>query len=378
MAMRSGIAMGMHIRKKDDSAGPTKKEIVSRIWWAHYSLERLISALTGRPNIAVRDTCSISLPLPISSDDIEGPVIESRSSDQGKQPLVPSRSKATRTGPVDTSAQQDRSCYTISAEPANSGSYLNSIVRLGEITQSALALYGSNTMDRSWEYVQRKIAQEKDRLDAWASSLPDGLNFSQRSNTIGCRNRREQNTLDILYHSTKILITRPCLCRLDRRIKDQKSNSSDFNQRAALLCISAAKSIASLLPDAVADNIVELYQAGPWWQMVHVIMQALVILLLEVVYESMYFPNDGQEVIPSLKKLFCWLRIMRVNNGMAVRAYSISLPLLKLISTVKTVSVSPRPHAIFWYLCPFILGINCFRGFISDTDLGHDRSYRGR
>lgn len=73
--------------------------------------------------------------------------------------------------------------------------------------------------------------------------------------------------------------------------------------------------------------------------MVHVIMQALVVLLLEVVLESTYFPDDRQEVIPPLKKLLRWLRIMRVNNRMAVRAYSISLGLLKkLASKINVVS----------------------------------------
>ncbi|KAJ4326003.1 hypothetical protein N0V94_000368 [Neodidymelliopsis sp. IMI 364377] len=57
-----------------------------------------------------------------------------------------------------------------------------------------------------------------------------------------------------------------------------------------------------------------LYQLGPWWQMVHVVMQALVVLLLEIVYEDMHFPEDRQEVVPSLKKLLRWLRVMRVNN----------------------------------------------------------------
>jgi hypothetical protein len=214
-------------------------------------------------------------------------------------------------------------------------------VNLGEITQAALALYAADAVRGSWESVQRTIAHQNDKLDAWATTLPEGLNFFHRSNAIAHRYRREQNTLDILYRSTKILITRPCLCRLDRRISNQTASSNDFNHRAALICVGAAKSIASLLPDAVASNLITLYQAGPWWQMVHVIMQALVVLLLEVVLESMYFPDDRQEVIPSLKKLLRWLRIMRVNNKMAVRAYSISLGLLKkLTSNIKVVSIA--------------------------------------
>ncbi|KAF2632592.1 hypothetical protein BU25DRAFT_453799 [Macroventuria anomochaeta] len=65
-------------------------------------------------------------------------------------------------------------------------------------------------------------------------------------------------------------------------------------------------------------------------------MQALGGLLLEIMLESKYFPDDRQDVIPSLKELLRQLRIMRVNNGMAVRTYFSLLGLTKkLASTTK-------------------------------------------
>lgn len=248
---------------------------------------------------------------------------------------------------MDFSNQQSLNYHTTGSGPANSGSYLKSMVNLGEITQAALSLYGDDTMRGTWESIQRTIAHQNDELDAWATALPEGLNFFHRSNVTGHRYRREQNTLDIMYHGTKILITRPCLCRLDRRIPNQTASSNTFNRRAALLCVDAAKSIAKLLPDATESNLVILYQAGPWWQMVHVIMQALVVLLLEIVLEAKYFPDDRLDVIPPLKKLLRWLRIMRMNNGMAVRAYSLSLALMKkLASTIQFVSAFRLPASL--------------------------------
>ena len=353
MAMRSGFALGMHLRNEDSNTGVAKKEVMSRIWWAHYALERLVSALTGRPSLGMGNMCSVPPPLPLSSQDIEESMIESRFSDKVQSPLISQRSP-TCSQPVELSTPQDRNQHTSGPEPANSGSYLKSIVDLGEITQAALTLYGANVVRGSWESVQRTIAQENDELDAWATALPEGLNFFHRSHVTGNLYRFEQNTLEINYHSTKILITRPCLCRLDRRTSNQTTSSNDFSQRAALICVGAAKSIASLLPDALASNIVLLYQGGPWWQMVHVVMQALVVLLLEIVLESIYFPNDRQEIIPSLKKLLRWLRIMRFNNSMAGRAYSISSALLKkLASTIKIVSASPALYFSHRYRATF-------------------------
>jgi hypothetical protein len=107
-------------------------------------------------------------------------------------------------------------------------------------------------------------------------------------------------------------------------------------------CVSTAKAVANLLPDDPKVHIVILYQAGPWWKMVHVIMQALLILILEVRNNASNFPEDRQNVFPPLKKLIAWLRAMRSNNGMARRAYSIVLALMKKLSiTINFVSASP-------------------------------------
>lgn len=283
------------------------------------------------------------LPLPISCDEIEESIIESRFGDNGKRPMMPQQ-------PPRSTQAMGFSASTFpgpNPEPANSGSYLKIMVNLGEITQVALSLYGADTVRGSWESTQRTIAHQNDELDAWATALPEGLNFFHRSGVLDHRYRREQNTLDIMYHSTKILITRPCLCRLDRRIANRSADSNTFNQRAALLCVDAAKSIAKLLPDATENNLVILYQTGPWWQLVHIIMQALVVLLLEVVLEEIFFPDDRLEVVSPLKKLLRWLRIMRVNNQMAVRAYSLSLALMKkLASTIRIVGAFRLPVAL--------------------------------
>ncbi|KAF3045477.1 hypothetical protein E8E12_006913 [Didymella heteroderae] len=328
-ALRSGFALGLHLRNEDGSTGAARKEIHSRIWWAHYSFERLVSALTGRPSMGMGHLCSVPLPLPLSCDDIEESIIASRFGDKGKRTMMLHRSTGS-TQAMEFSAQ---SYHTPNSESANSGSYLKSMVQISEITQVALSLYGANTERGSWETTQSTIAHHNEELDAWATALPDGLNFLRRSGVLDHRYRREQNTLDIMYHSTKILITRPCLCRLDRRIANQSASSNTFNQRAALLCVNAAKSIAGLLPDATERNLVMPYQAGPWWQLVHIVMQALVVLLLEIVLEQRYFPDDRLEVVSPLKKLLRWLRIMRANNEMAVRAYSLSLALMKKLAS---------------------------------------------
>jgi len=78
---------------------------------------------------------------------------------------------------------------------------------------------------------------------------------------------REQFLLKTDYWSTKILITRPCLCRIERRITNESDTSAEFNKRTAEACVEAALEMTKLLPDRPDLNF--LYTNGPWWAVVH-------------------------------------------------------------------------------------------------------------
>lgn len=183
--------------------------------------------------------------------------------------------------------------------------------------------------------------------------LPESFNILNSKPQATHRYRREQNTLNFLYHNTKILITRPCLCRLDRRIANQSASSDDFNRQAAIACVVSAKTIANYLPDEQEGNVMALYEVGPWWSMVHNIMQSLTVLLLEVSMEPAHFPQDRADIVPSLKKLVRWLRALRSTNGVAKRAYSIVLNLLKFLVTTISI-VSWPPSSLYQNLLPYI------------------------
>lgn len=360
--MRFGYALGLHIRNEDRNAGAAKKEVLSRIWWSHYTLESTLAVLTGRPSLRVDKGCSVPLPLPISSEEIDGTLIESKfgSSLAMSTGLLPRERNATAPSGISAGYTiQAISDYSPSVNvPANSGSYLRCVIKLGEITHAALNLYASGAVGESWRSVQKLIEVMTEEIEMWATTLPDGLNFSNRDVVSEHPYKREQITLAFLYHSTRILITRPCLCRLDRRIKRQSATSKVFNQSTALTCLESAKSIARLLPDDPELDSVQIYLMGPWWTMVHNIMQSLVVLILDISYESQQFPDDPQEILAPLKKLTRWLRAMRLTNAMARRAYSIVVGLLKkVVKVVKIVSklqYSPelpsRPWSgpIFW------------------------------
>jgi hypothetical protein len=325
--------MGLHVRNEDLKLDVAQRENLARIWWGNYCLELLVSAITGRPGIEMEGICSVPLPLPTSSEDIEKSLIDTRFRGSGDAVILPKKFSKSQNADSE-SREQTVHHYPASAYgPANSGSYLKHTVRLSQITRKALKLYAASTVNESWQSVQQTIAALLEDLEKWAASLPHGLNFSNRNDSSGGRYAREQNILDILHKSTKILITRPCLCRLDRRIANQSKDSKDFNEKMASECVNTAKAVAMLLPDDPNVHLGILYQTGPWWKMVHVIMQSLLILLLEVTRTPSDFPEDRQEIRPYLVKLVAWLRIMQRKNGMAERAYAIVLGLMKKVAS---------------------------------------------
>lgn len=322
--MRFGFSLGLHIRNEDRSATTVKKEILSRIWWAVYSLDRILSAITGRPSIGAEAYCSTSLPLPISAADIEATIIEARFGEPPKWTSVHTQSNTDGSHSPSASTETPN----LASEPANGGTFLTSTVKLGMLSNDVIAqLYSPSLATRSWKYVQQKITKMLEDLDAWLSSLPKSLNpFDDNGSTYSMQ--QERNILRTYYHSTRILICRPCLCRLDRRIQSQTDISDRFNHNIAAQCVLSAKSIAACLPDDMAVWNKEIYRIFPWWAAVHYVMQAVAVLLLEACYEA-----EGMDILPALKKLVRWLRALRYSNGAANRAYTITVDLLKKLVT---------------------------------------------
>jgi len=67
-----------------------------------------------------------------------------------------------------------------------------------------------------------------------------------------------------------MLITRPCLCRIERRIHNESNTSADFNTKAAKACVEAALELTKLFPDQ--PDLEFMYTKGPWWSTIHLRM----------------------------------------------------------------------------------------------------------
>ncbi|KAF2188537.1 hypothetical protein K469DRAFT_566173 [Zopfia rhizophila CBS 207.26] len=334
ISLRFAQALGLHVRNEDPNASALKKETLVQIWWSLHLLERLLSAITGRPTIILDSYCSVPLPLSLYEDKLSEASIAAQYEDRlHLHSSNPAPSGISSSTPSNSSVN---SSSTPTLVPAISRSSLEARIKLGVITQKVLSeLYSPGTATKSWESVHQKISLLTEELDQWAVSLPDGANFTWKGPGPDLKSQRDHTLLGFYYYSTKIIIMRPCLCRLERRIEHQTRSSANFNKRTAQACVEAAKSITRMLPDQ--PNPIYIYETGPWWSIIHNIMQPVAIFLLEMSYGAAHMQKNGKAVTQFIKKLIRWLRAMRESNAMAKRAYPMALGILR--------SVAPRVNA---------------------------------
>jgi hypothetical protein len=56
IALRHGQAAGLHLKFEGPTTSPVRKKALGRLWWALYSIESILTAITGRPRtVDIRD-----------------------------------------------------------------------------------------------------------------------------------------------------------------------------------------------------------------------------------------------------------------------------------------------------------------------------------
>lgn len=321
MALRYAQALGLHVRNEDPSASLPKREVLVRIWWSLYSLERQLSVITGRPSVVVDSSCSVPLPLPIPEDRFTEEAAARRSS-----------STSTVTGYLDSPVTPTG----FGKSDPNPGSYIKAVVQMGIITQSILSgLYSAGTMMRSSAEIQHDIIQLGKRLDNWASTLPQEFNprlkFSEGHHPQEFF--RERMLLGHLFYSGRILLTRLCIGGLGQSVRDRKD--AGFMHQMAMVCVDAAKSQLDLLPDD--PDPLFLFENGPFWSIVHHFMQALSVVLLALSHSSL--GHEGNDVLSNYaKKTIRWLRSL--DDPLAERASRVAFSSFELVANRLSLDIS--------------------------------------
>jgi hypothetical protein len=174
------------------------------------------------------------------------------------------------------------------------------------------------------------MAQLDQPLDQWVLSLPKELNFQDPINDAKTIFSRERVLLGYQLCSARMLLGRPYLN--PRRQAWRDSNEATFVRRMGNSCIKAAKTVVGFLPDDL--NVYFIYDQGPWWCIVHHIMQAVSVLLLGLSCPTST-SQDSMLLVQYIKKATRWLQV--IQDPVAERTYQVA------ISTFETVL---RRHAV--------------------------------
>lgn len=344
-AIRQANALAMNVRNDSANLKNSLKEIRYRVWWALYVLEHRLCNMTGRVNCVLDEHCTTPLPIPLEEEGFEteeGQKLLSKESQQGDRapssnpqtPIIISSTPSTDRSRSQTKiASRSPSIPTSSNDlewakdvPPNSSLYFLHLVQLNRLTQAIFhRLYNPAAISGTWTTVQTTIKELDEQLEYWYRKLPQSFAFR--------RKQRERTSyeyrlnLGFCYYSSKMTIHRPCLCRLDRKIPNQSSKSLDFNRNSATTCVEAALEMLTLIPDE--PNAVGLLRVGPWWSILHWLVQATTVLMLEISFRANHMPEETETILESSKKGIRWLYALAEDNPSAKRAWTICYPMLR-------------------------------------------------
>ncbi|KAJ9609222.1 hypothetical protein H2200_006994 [Cladophialophora chaetospira] len=338
-AIRAAGALGMNMRNDSTELKDSLKEIRYRLWWALYVLEHRLCNMTGRVNCVMDEHVTTPLPVPLEEEQFDGeegqklldkvrqqgdraPSSNSLSPSIGSTPSTDrsrSQTKVDSRSPSMPGGGQSGDLEWAKDVQPNSSLYFLHLVQLTRVTQSIFhSLYNPAAASGSWSDIQAKVKDLDDRLEHWYRKLPPAFAFRRKQRERGSYEHRLN--LGFFYYSTKMTVHRPCLCRLDRKIPGQSNKSLEFNRNSAAACVESAMEMLQLIPDE--PNAVGLIRVGPWWNILHWLVQATTILMLEISFRVNHMPEEAETILESSKKGIRWLHALAEENASARRAWS--------------------------------------------------------
>ena len=347
IAIRQALTLGLNLRNEDRNLVDSSKEIRYRVWWALASTERTLSVMTGRPASFTGAHCSAPLPLPLEEEmfmSVSGPYDStairqlrrlSSTDDESSTNVSESTPSSLSTRAIPWSPRDSPmrggspTAMDIKSIDPNNGLFFLYVTKIKNLDDEILNhLYRPPIISQSWASVQDAMLRFTKKLRKWRSTLPLVFEFT--------RNQRDQvyvhqrMHLGFSYYSTMIIINRPCLCRVDEKVPNESKRAREIDRASAASCVSAARSLLDMLPDE--PNAVGMYQVSPWWNMVHHLMQAATVLMLEISFQAAHCPDSANEIFMTAQKAVAWLQSMSVDDISAARAWRLSIDVLRKIA----------------------------------------------
>ncbi|KAE8387296.1 fungal-specific transcription factor domain-containing protein [Aspergillus alliaceus] len=280
-AVRSALSLGLHLRNIGTGTSDTSKEIRYRVWWSLYTLEHRLSVMTGRPSCIIDDTCTTPLPVPFDESDFR------------HEPVMRLISRSTPEG---LSQLELVPCMSL---------YFLQLIKLTSIAKRmASRLYNLEGVETPWPRMEFAIQRLNLDLNSWLINLPKAYDFTSTHTSQGLATHRMSLALN--FYSTKIGITKPCLRRLDPSAHGDKA--VNFSRKAAVECVESACHMLRLFPEPLEAAL--LHKISPWWCILHFLMQATAVLLIELSFHAQHVPEKAAMVLKAARKSYDWLLVM--------------------------------------------------------------------
>ncbi|KAL9581774.1 MAG: hypothetical protein Q9212_003691 [Teloschistes hypoglaucus] len=313
LGVRCAQALGMHLANVTPQMTESQKNHRLGIWYSILSFERTISVITGRPSM-VRDVdCSATLPR-AGFEDPEKHLHDS----------MPDANSHLWSHAGDASTPA-------SAPPAHhlaamiDPMFFVHHVELSSIANMAMStLYSARSRRSRWSELQGIIENLNLKLNDWNAKLPHP--FQTDWNRQKAEGHSSRVAVGMLFHSTSIVINRPCLCRLDRRMPNQSSASNHANIDSANRCVASARAILALVPDPPDPAMI--YHGPLWWMAFHHLKRATTVLILEMTFMSEHTAAADADILIDAKKAIAWLHALGMSSSPAYSSWIIMSRLL--------------------------------------------------
>lgn len=325
VAIRCAQSLGMHLINTTPTLTQHQKDHRAMVWFSVLALERNITVITGRPSMIRDRDCSITMPQLVAGEDSSQKAVYPPSATSVSSFDFGIRASASLSSPPVQGAFGTGQSQLPQAN--NTGAYFFHYVQLTALAQDAVAqIYCPEIRHVKWSEIQRRIDELDGKLVQWNAALPKPFNIGYPYTNPESESYRI--ALAIISHSTRTIINRPCLCRLDRRILDQSLHSNHLNHVAANKCVSSARAVLQLISDKPHNAV--LYQGTLWWMIVHHLKRAATVVLLELALRAEHMPAEAENILADAKKAVNWLRGVAVSDTAARRSWATLSRLLHL------------------------------------------------
>ncbi|KAJ5494017.1 hypothetical protein N7463_010104 [Penicillium fimorum] len=341
LAVRSAITLGINMKSSSPTTPDLSKEARYRVWWCLYTFEHMLGIMTGRATSIQDGVCTAPFPIPFEEEQLHEPgaievLTDTTLRDERINNIMASaRIRQMPLHPINgkDAAQHSgvRDTKWIKSLPLNYGLCYLYYCDLTVVVQEIInKVYSVDCVMVPWAQIEARIGELKSRTEIWKSNLPTGLDFTCKEDN-GPDILRCKLNLALHYYSARITLGRPCLCRRDAR---QKNNKPSFSHEMAVLTLQSSRHMLDLIPDE--PDALQLYRIAPWWCILHYLMQAATVLLLELSFGTVHMPEEEKNFVIQSKKAIRWLFAMSEQSIASRRAWQLcDLSLRKLAQGMK-------------------------------------------